>query len=425
MIRLSSSSVGRSQTAESTTTGTGSSTASVGAVSTTLVQGPRHRTLALATATALASLFASASLLAALRHSPARFNDSETYLHLSFVGHAARLWTVPLLYTALPDDRARIAAQTIICVAAWLTVAWQAARWCRRPWLRWAVAVALLGVGLSYLVQEWNNAVLSESLAISTTVLVVAAWLRYLRRPDSWPLAALLATTALWIFTRQVHALIAVVFVVPFLALAWRDRRRLHLMGAAGVLALTGWGLYATAQDTTITRFNTANIIADRMLTDPDATRFYVDHGLPTTAEQRADAGRFWTHQDVYLRDPTLVAWIDRSGQSTYIGWLAHQPVATLVDPARHAPGLMTAAPACREVRARRAGRARSARGGRPSKVAESWSVGRARRPGLRLRVDAGHLDARRGRTAAACRSGRRAHAHVSGPAADVLARRR
>ena len=56
------------------------------------------------------------------------FPDSHTYLPVSFLGHAVRLWTIPVLYFFGGTPGGRVALQIVIGVACWITLAVQVGR---------------------------------------------------------------------------------------------------------------------------------------------------------------------------------------------------------------------------------------------------------------------------------------------------------
>ena len=56
------------------------------------------------------------------------FPDSHTYLPISFLGHADRLWTIPVIYFVGSSSVGRVALQTCIGLACWITFAIQVGR---------------------------------------------------------------------------------------------------------------------------------------------------------------------------------------------------------------------------------------------------------------------------------------------------------
>ena len=82
---------------------------------------------------------------AATPHVFDQFADSHTYLTVSFLGHAERLWTVPVVYFFGETSAGRVALQTLIGAACWVTLAIQFARVLRTRFIRrFAQALVLL-----------------------------------------------------------------------------------------------------------------------------------------------------------------------------------------------------------------------------------------------------------------------------------------
>src|SRR3954447_11359940 len=111
----------------------------------------------------LIGAFAALRVYAVAGLSPVRFSDTGTYFDLSFFGNSIRLWTVPLLYNALPSDELRVAGQVALAVAAWGYLAWAVGRACSHPLVARALPLAVLLVGLTPQVTQWDGVLLSES----------------------------------------------------------------------------------------------------------------------------------------------------------------------------------------------------------------------------------------------------------------------
>src|ERR1700733_10441607 len=65
---------------------------------------------------------------AATPHVFDQFPDSHTYLTISFLGHAERLWTIPVAYFAGGTSAGRVVLQTLIGVGCWVALSLQFAR---------------------------------------------------------------------------------------------------------------------------------------------------------------------------------------------------------------------------------------------------------------------------------------------------------
>src|ERR1700722_17104736 len=92
------------------------------------------------------------------------YPDSHTYLPISFLGHAERLWAVPLFYLFGGNGAGRVALQTIFGVICETTLALQIGRALRTPVTRLVAQVVVLLIGLTAPVLQWNRIVLSESI---------------------------------------------------------------------------------------------------------------------------------------------------------------------------------------------------------------------------------------------------------------------
>jgi hypothetical protein len=278
--------------------------------------------------------------------------DTYGYLHLSFTGHG-RPWTVPLLYTVLSADSLRVAAQCALAIVCWCALAYVAGTLVQRAWLRAVIGGGILLLGVQPQVTRWDHVLLSESLALSLTVAVVACWLQLAKRPTTATAVAVWIVTVLWAFTRSAHLLVLpVLLVLLAVSLAWRsDRARRGLLLAAFV-PVAVWGLVSLRNDPGIHEFNTYSIIEVRVFSDPSATRFFGDHGMPVNdviMRYRGVIPRHAVPPDLlryarvpdHFKVPTVVLtggrpfvrWMRNEGPETYLKWLASRPGAVLTEP--------------------------------------------------------------------------------------------
>jgi hypothetical protein len=202
--------------------------------------------------------------------------------------------------------------------------------------------------------------VLSESITISLTVLVFAAWLAFARRMDSRSLAWILVATLLWTFTRQVQTFIVAALVVPFALIAWRRPavRRWALVGIVAVGVIGIWGT-ATALQTskTLTEVQIAGIVQFRAIGDPGEMTFLREHGLPSTLPlerqpfrsvgQPVNVTQFGDPYAEYrlVADPSFRRWVNQDADRVLIEYMVSHPWESLAHPLIHAPALLTMNP--------------------------------------------------------------------------------
>jgi hypothetical protein len=297
------------------------------------------------------------------------YPDSHTYLPVSFLGHAERLWTIPVVYLVGGNSAGRVALQSLIGAACWIALAVQLGRVLHTRIIRLAAQVVVLLMSLTAPILQWNRMVLSESIAISLTVLLLAASLALARRMDMRAVVAFLLATVVWTFTRQVQAFIVAALVVPFIFLAWRrpDARRVALIGGAGVVLIGIWGTATALQTSSVSptgiaatnpsEVQLAGIIQFRAISNPGEMSYLRNHGLPTTVikipppftvvGQSVNVTQFADPYAEYrlADDPNFKRWADRNGQAIILKYLVTHPWTTVSQPIIHAPQLMTMNP--------------------------------------------------------------------------------
>jgi hypothetical protein len=265
------------------------------------------------------------SVVPALR-TPARVvHDSAMYLATPSLS-SGRPPLVPLVYQLLGHNVRAIAAfQCLFGAVCWSVLLREVARVRPTP-IRAMAMVGVAGVACSTYVVSWYATILSESLSISLLALLVALLARWQRtRTGFW---AVVVVAGLWALTRSTNGYI--VFLVGLVALPYavlRGRRRvtqaLSLL-AAGLLAaaLSGQGQLWQQPFT--------HSLTERILPSPRFTDWFAAHGMPVDATLRRLAGPDTTRTDAALRgEPALEPfrqWMNRSGQRTYMEFLATHP---------------------------------------------------------------------------------------------------
>lgn len=263
--------------------------------------------------------------------------DSGEYDRIDFSGDWRRPWATPFLYELIPGtDRGLVVGQALVGAACWATLALSAAAWFRYRTTRIAVAATLAALGCTTIITNWDAAKLSESLGLSLTVLVVAAWLNFVRRTES-PTALLVAGATLpWLFVRQ--SLVPTAWLVVGLTalvavITWR-RHRSGATTTVRILAALCLVLAAETAVATVTyshnqeivRENLLVIVANRVAPDPARLAWFEDHGMPVPASGQLDP-------DSLRSDPAFSDWVAHEGRSTYVRYLATHPWYALTAP--------------------------------------------------------------------------------------------
>ena len=311
-------------------------------------------------ATAYVCVFAVLSLLP--NTDPWVFPDSASYLRLSFLGNAPRLWTVPFVYTLAVSDESRILVQTAVGAAAWLVLAAEAGRHVRHEVVRRLLQLWLLAISLSGPVLQWNRAILSESLSISITVLLVATALRLWRRPVLRSLGVFLVVLVLWIFARQPQAYVAPLIALGFVAVAVfrRDRRKGAAVGAGLCVMAGAWGWVTAGRPgpLSVAPVNVAGIVQFRAVTNSGEMAYLSTKGMPRAPSLRSapplthrglpvNVGQIGDGYAVpaLLADPAFNRWAGSKGQGAIVSFLIRHPDNGLWPPLTAAPSLLTMDP--------------------------------------------------------------------------------
>jgi hypothetical protein len=309
-------------------------------------------------------------LLEAARAEPVAYNDTLAYLAVANSSLLApEFWTgirpvtVPLLYKLLDGDPHRIVlAQHVIAAAGWLTLALALASRIRSRVVQSAGIIAVLAMSLSPDVLGWDSLLLSESLALSLSALLLAAFLLASEHRLTWTGFLVLTILGfLWAASRDTHGWLALALAVILGALGFArrlDRRWFAVALVFGALWLwnehtAGVGAYPRFPDRVLdvrlpaelTRdefrvrrfprweFPFLNVLVNRVLPNPEAMDFFRDAGMPVTPALLRFSGQYASSENwgLYL-DPELEpfrGWIRLRGKRTYMRYLLSRPMST------------------------------------------------------------------------------------------------
>jgi hypothetical protein len=282
-----------------------------------------------------------------------QFPDSASYLvkaasplsSLDFYFDDGRFFIVPLVYklaaSLCSSNDCLTAAQLVLSLLAWLYFAWAATTRAPAGWVAVASWAAVLALGLTGAVIQWDTAILSESVTTSVWVALVAAWLRLAEGVTGRRVAWLLAISGVWSMTREANSLMLMPFGVVLVCWSvWylpAGRQRITCWLIASI-----WVAFVAVTFTISGHgerwfIPMLNVIGKRVLPAPDRTAFYRARGMPLNDALTRMSGEFASGKDLaFFTDPDLEAfrtWLRARGRRTYADDLLTHPGRTLTEP--------------------------------------------------------------------------------------------
>lgn len=299
------------------------------------------------------------------------WNDSADFVASAHTGlFSVERWAGPrtaaaplVLSLARFEPGTYVGWQAAIAVACWAALAASVWTVMGPGRARWVGPLAVVAFACTVPVTMWERSVLSESLAASTLALTLAAALQLARGVTARRVVAVLATSVLWLITRDSHAavvLIAAVAVGVGLVVAeWRGRGRPADDGsterdrAVGGLILLACWLFALGGVAWVAAshghryvYPLRNVFEARVLPYPDRVAWFADHGMPqadrfTGPDAPEPAVRGGGDAPVvYVADdePDMQewrAWVAQHGRGALAAWMATHPAYLVTEPLR------------------------------------------------------------------------------------------
>jgi hypothetical protein len=226
---------------------------------------------------------------------PPSYPDSFSYLKVATLGpfHPEFYFTerpigYPLLLWMMGRSSTLIVvAQSLVYVAAWVTLGWVVVRTIESRAVAFVAVVFFAALAIEPRNSLWNAVVLSESLSTSLAVFAIAMWWRAASRPSKGTITWAWVATAAWILVRDTNVLPTVLVLLPaVLLLVWRGpvrdkvlRKRL-LVGAVVIFVCCGY-VYVSQASSHRTQYSVYNFVGMRVLPDKSLTDWFVARGMP------------------------------------------------------------------------------------------------------------------------------------------------
>lgn len=306
-----------------------------------------------ASASAIWAAYASYQLWVVVRTSIGYWQDPSSYASVArhpfpSLGLLAgwRPPLTPILWKLTGSLLSFAVVQTLIGIASWSLLALVTARLVRPGAGRLVAGGLVLAFASCWQVTEWNWNFLSESLAISLTVVLLSGALLCIEQRTRTGIGVMLVAAVLLMADRDQEvvslgtaAIVAIVVAAGYAVVRRKDRlllRKSLLGGLAALvlLAASGLGLageYSSSRNVV----NVEDVFVVRVFPFPARVAWFAAHGMPEKSKIDQVAGRTTaptgTAKVVYpnLQAPVfapLAGWFARHSRSAYVEYLVTHP---------------------------------------------------------------------------------------------------
>ncbi len=266
------------------------------------------------------------------------YPDTEDYLRISRTSFTTKFVSdrpplIPIIFGWFSGDGTGITwFQFVLSGFCWSYFSITLFSSLKTEWLKYVAASMVLLIALSKDVFFWNRVLLTESVSLSTFVLALATWIRCLRKPDKSNLRILVlpaVTSTLWALTRDTNAW-ALLSISFFTLLACFLSQNKSFFVCATILLITIFGVENYfAEIGGRWKLGLPHVIGKRILTNPDSTQYFVDHGMPMNPEIARYAGQWGDLPLVTASEP----WFSTNAKAVYEKYLLSRPLQSLLEP--------------------------------------------------------------------------------------------
>ncbi|MCH2045635.1 MAG: hypothetical protein MK212_16080 [Saprospiraceae bacterium] len=275
-----------------------------------------------------------------LRQANRSFLDSELYIPSRVEGHAARPFTVPLLYklVGVHPDGIILLQKFLNHLAAFILTA-SLLLYLKTSYLRIATVIFIHALMSWWDVLGWSFLILSESPSMSLCFIWFASYLFYTKNPTRFLLVSHSILLFFFSFTRDNWAYLLLPFYLFMLLLSlWRERQ---LIKSSLFLFVFMLAIFFFQQETANHghryRLPIMNTILVRITPNTDWYAWFEKEGMPQGDElktlypniQPDDKRLFSLYVD--QRFKPFFDWVDKHGKSTYTKFLIQHLDYTLL----------------------------------------------------------------------------------------------
>ena len=244
---------------------------------------------------------------------------------------------IPLVYKACRQNYQTITiVQLIVSLISWGCFARGAKQLCARDVSQKLTSIFCFGLGCIPNVTRWDQMIMSESLSISTGMLLMGSlfWLTAGNKSNQWQWQPALCTALsafLFAHSRD-SALWTVIAVIVMLLLLVnkRNNKRVIFLLSAGLSLLSILIIRGTG-DRWVYSFE--NVLFNRIAKDPQGLNFLIKEGMPTPEHIEQFYGTEHVMTDPLFNSEEfrpLREWIRSDGLKTYVRYLLMTPAKSL-----------------------------------------------------------------------------------------------
>jgi hypothetical protein len=275
-------------------------------------------------------------------HAPRELADTSIYVRIStqsILGQnflqVNRPFVFPFLLQIVHRDFALAAGiQLGLTILAWGWLAYCVSISFRLIWLRILSFAIILALSLVRHLAGWDFVMMTESLSLSTFVLLIACGIWLLRGWQIHKVMILCIVAFVFAFTRDTNAYLLIMFAGLLLIAVlfrWASPKILVLVGAFALIFFVS-NLSANTSKRWV--FPLVNVVGKRILPYSESVQRFEACGMPVTPELLGLADTFANGEDrAFFNDPALEGfrvWIADHGKSCYIHWLVTEPLRSI-----------------------------------------------------------------------------------------------
>ena len=267
------------------------------------------------------------------------FDDYDSPAYFKFeLFPSFRTHGITIIYSLIRDQFQITLFQAFIGSLSWIFLWKQLINSIENFLVKTLSSILFFSLGASTVIVEHDSALLSESLSISSMVILVGAAIKFLRKTNKLNLILLGLAMVFFFSTKATNSLIAPLIIIPIIILKNKEYSKIFKLSFNSVLIISAIFFFLNVNSSKVTEsLTTSGTINNRLTIKDEWKKDLLESGYPARAFQifkNYNAKNLGKPADQAVVDlPEFKQWWQKSGQSYLIEFTISNPIYAFIGP--------------------------------------------------------------------------------------------